>query len=305
MHSKHILRNTVIFLSMAFAHFAHGYCVQSRSEVVTLWFGVETALPDPAHPVTVPAGHTDIEIPLHFSGWEIHLHSEAAGHIKPDDGLFALNESHRYVLPAVPAAFAFLGVEPGQTFWYYASAPSPGFCSVTMSAAEIQALCAWDPNDPPHGADTPRRWLQVRLADVRGPQNGHCSMWQETGGLPVVYFSTYDGGIDEADVYYIEAGLHSHNRWAFTQPGLYAVDLQVSTLYGCDANLTADLNDDCFVDFDDYALLSRWWLREDAGDPNNCGRWRLSDPNSIDTEDLNEMTDQWLLCGSPFESECP
>jgi surface-anchored protein len=130
-------------------------------------------------------------------------------------------------------------------------------------------------------------------------------MWQENLGNPIVYFSTFDNGLTEADVYYIEANQHSHNSWAFTQPGLYEVDLQVSTYYACDGVLTGDLTHDCVVDMDDYAVISRYWLRTDCGDPNNCGDLRLSDPNEIDLEDLNEVTEQWLLCGSPFDSECP
>ena len=148
-------------------------------------------------------------------------------------------------------------------------------------------------------------WLKVQLVDVRGPENGYLSMWQENTTNPAVFFSTYNGGIDDEDVYYIPANVHSHNSWAFTKPGLYAVDLQISTRYVCDGSLTGDLNDDCFVDLRDCAVIGRYWLRDDCGDPNACGHLSLTDPNEIDLDDLNEVTEQWLLCGSPFDSECP
>jgi surface-anchored protein len=302
------LRNALLLgLLLAATGFAEGYCVLSKSGIVTLYFGVETELPDPAHPVTMPQSHTDIEIPLRFFDWDIHLRSDLAGRVSPEEGLFALGESHRRSLSAVPASLAFLGVSPGQTFWYYSAsyAPSPGFDSQDMTGAEVSYLCPWDPNDAAHHADTMGRWLKVQLVDVRGPENGNLSMWQESTTKPVVFFSTCDGGIDDEDVYYIPANVHSHNSWAFTEPGLYAVDLQVSTRYVCDGSLTADLNNDCFVDLQDYAVISRYWLRDDCGDPNACGDLGLSDPNEIDLEDLNEVTEQWLLCGSPFDSECP
>ncbi len=282
------------------------YCVLNESPIITLYFGVETELPDPSHPVTVPAAHTDIEIPLRFSGWDIHFRNDLFGRIEPEDGLFALGQSHRYTLSAVPASFAFLGVEAGQTFWYYGASnpPSPGFDSQDMTGAEAGYLCTWNPNDPARNAKTPAMWLKVRLMDVRGPEGGQLSMWQETSHQPIVYFSTHDGGITEEDVYYIPVNVHSHNSWAFTKPGLYAVDLRVSTYTRCDGSLTGDLNGDCFVDLADFEVLSRYWLRQDCGDPNSCGNLSLTDPNSIDLADLNEVTEQWLQCGSPFESQC-
>ncbi len=284
-----------------------GRCVQSQSDVVTIHFGVETETPNPDHPHTVPVAHTDIEIPLKFSGWDIHLKNGTDGRIETEQGFFALDATHRTSLPSVPGYYNFLGVGSNETFWYYNKDlyPSPGFDSEDMQF-ETDSLCVWDPNDPNGRVTTAGKWFQVNLIDVRGPEGAYISMFQENGTNPFVFFSTYVGGIDAHDVYFIQAKHHAHCSWVFTQPGLYEVDLQVSTWHECDDTLTADLNADCFVNLDDFAILSHYWLQTDCGDPNNCPELTtLTDPNEIDTADLDELTSQWLICGSPFESECP
>jgi len=116
-----------------------------------------------------------------------------------------------------------------------------------------------------------QKWLQVNLVEVRGPEGGHVSMWQESGSNPIVFFSTSEGGITEDDVYYIRANLHAHNSWAFTEPGLYEVDIQVSTYHLCDESLIADINNDCIVNLEDFSLMAQ----------------------------------QWFLCGSSFGLGCP
>ena len=287
-------------------------CVLSNSQVTTLYFGVEIDLPDPEHPHTIPTAHTDIEMPLRFNtGWDIYVNTDLPTtntRVETEDALFALGQQHRQSFPGtVPETFEFIGTSPGQTFWYYNQfeAPSPGLDSQAVSPAEKAELCLWDPNDPSGNASGLGEWLQVNLVDVRGPAGGYISMFQE-GATPTVFYSTFDGGITASDVYFIKTNSHSHNSWTFTQPGLYEVDIRVSTYYQCDDTLTTDLNDDCFVNMEDYAILSSYWLRTDCGDPNLCPELSsLTDPNEIEIEDLNELSEQWLICGSPFVSECP
>lgn len=263
-------------------------CVRSQSDVVTLYFGVETPLPDPCHPHTIPVAHTDIEMPFRFAGgWDIHIKTDSPAantRVETEDALFALGTAYRFSFPgSIPPGFEFIGIMPNQTFWYYdGEAPSPGYDSQDMTNAEIASLCQWNPNNPAKGAASMNKWLQVRLVAVRGPQNGFASMWEENETAPIVFFASADG-ISEADVYYTPARRHSHKSWAFTKPGLYELDLQVSTYYVCDPLLTADLNDDCFVDMQDFALFAAQWV----------------------SDGLLDFVEQWLDCGSPFDSECP
>jgi|GEM_PF-2966427 len=287
------------------------YCVLSQSPVVTLHFGVETPPSDPNTAQTIPAAHTDIEIPLRFSGWDVHIKTDRPAsdtRIETEQAYFALGTEHRFAFQgAVPPAFAFIGAAPGETFWYYdqGQPPAPGVDSQDMTAAEHNALCLWDPNDPTRNANAPGRWLRVNLVEVRGPEDGHLAMWQEAGASPTVFFSTFDGGITESDVFYIPAGQHTHNNWAFTRPGRYEVELQISTYIRCDAALTADINGDCRVDWADFALLAAHWLRDACAGQPDCDRADVAESGQVDINDLLELATQWLLCGSPFESECP
>lgn len=256
--------------------YADSRCVLSISPVTTLYFGVEIELPHPDHTHTIPTAHTDIEIPLRFNtGWDIHIKTDspvANTRVETQGALFPLCESHRKSFSG-SAAFQFIGVGPGQTFWHYHqdTAPAPGVDSQDMTQDEINELCLWDPNDLMHNATKEGKWLQMNLIAVRGPEGGHVSMWQESGANPIVFFSTYDGGITDEDVYFIRAKSHAHNSWAFTQPGLYEVDIQVSTWHLCDDSLIADLNNDCVVNLEDFAIMAK----------------------------------QWLTCGSSFNNECP
>jgi surface-anchored protein len=242
-------------------------CISNTSSVTTLYFRVEIDLPCPEHPHTIPAAHTDIQIPLTFDeGWDIYIHTELPvpeTRVETEDALFAMTASHRSLFSgSVPSAYRFIGAQAGETFWYYnqSQAPAPGFNSEDMGDMERGELCLWDPNDPVRNAAGTQKWLQVNLVDVRGPEGGEVSMWRDISGAPVVFFSTLAGGITDEDVFYIQAGRHSHNSWAFTRPGLYEVDIQVKTWHLCDESLTADINNDCRVDLADLAFIAGQWL---------------------------------------------
>jgi surface-anchored protein len=267
MYTRTVFCHLYLFVSVFSAFNAEAQrCIVSTSPVATLYFGIEIPLPSPDHPHTIPNAHTDIAIPLTFAdGWDLHILTDLPKtdtRVETEQSLFALGTAHRVSLPSIPPGYEFLGVPAGQTFWYYnqETAPSPGFNSDTMTSAELNALCLWDPNDQAHNATTPQKWLQVNLIDVRGPEGGELSMWQEGAVSPVVFFSTYDGGITQEDVYYLLAGAHAHCSWAFTKPGLYEVDIQVSTTHFCEETLTADLNQDCVVNLADLAIMAGQWL---------------------------------------------
>lgn len=277
-NKKPVISICLLFIGLSVVNAHADRCILNTSEITTLYFGVEINLPHPDHPETIPTAHTDIEIPLRFgTGWDIHINTDlpqANTRVETEDGLFPLDTGHRYSFSgSVPAAFEFIGVGTDEIFWYYnqSEAPAAGVDSQDMTSSEIDELCLWDPNDPAHNAAGLQKWLQVNLVEVRGPEGGQVSMWQESGANPIVFFSTHEDGITEDDVYYIKANMHAHNSWAFTEPGLYEVDIQVSTYHLCDESLTADINDDCVVNL----------------------------------ADLVEIATQWLSCGSPFRSECP
>ncbi|MEJ5258732.1 MAG: choice-of-anchor M domain-containing protein [Anaerohalosphaeraceae bacterium] len=293
------------------------HCVRMDSPVVTFYFGVETAFPDPNQMEVIDGFHTDLSTPYlcgeGLCRWDFavspnDLPGGGARRIPPQRALLFVNPLARMTMPASPA-FAFLGASPGQTIWvlpqnYLSGVLWLGFNSGQMTADVLSGLCLWNPQDAGR-ADTPARWLRVRLLDVRRPQGSHFSLWQ-TGsfGQPRVFFSTYDGGITEQDVYYYQAGAHTHLNWGFTKPGLYEVDLQLSTFYQCSSDLTADLTGDCRVNLSDAAVIAAHWLQSGCADPNSCGGADLNQSGRVEPADLSILADQWLFCGSPFPSEC-
>ena len=278
MFNKNLLIKTcLIVFGLGSLNSQADYCAFSSSDIKTLYFGVEISLPDPDHPHTIPTAHTDIEIPLLFSnGWDVHIKTDlpdANTRVETEDALFPLDAGHVVSFAgSVPSGWQFVGVGPDEPFWYYNQndPPAAGVDSQDMTT-ESNELCLWDPNDPGRNATGLDKWLQMNLLEVRGPAGGHVSMFQESGPTPTVFFSTYAGGITGEDVFYIKAKSHSHNSWAFTKTGLYEVDIQVSTFHLCDDSLVADVNDDCIVNLEDFAL----------------------------------MAGQWLVCGSSFGLECP
>lgn len=293
------------------------HCVQMNSPVVTFYFGVETEYPDPNQWQVIGGFHTDLSTPYlcrsGLCGWDFAVSTNdlpggGKRRIPPPQALLVVSPLARMTMPSSPA-FAFLGAAPGQTIWvlpqnYWSGVLWLGFNSGEMTADEIAGICLWNPQDAGR-ADTPARWLRVRLLDVRGPQGGHFSLWQ-TGSLGSiqVFFSTYEGGITEQDVYYYQAGAHTHLNWGFTKPGLYEIDLQLSTFYLCDPALTADLTGDCRVSLLDAAAVAARWLQGGCEDPNNCAGADFNQSGRVDLADLSLLADQWLLCGSPFPSEC-
>lgn len=290
-------------------------CTAMESPIVTYTFGVEAANPDPGRFTPVDYYHTDLIVDyindVYGGGWSFAVAAEQPGdslRLAPENALLTVNVGARVTMPAI-SGYEFIGAAPGSTIWilpqnYLSGVLWLGFNSGAMTADITSHLCTWNPQDT-RNANTAAKWLRVELVDVRGPENGHLSLWQTTGigGAPV-FFSTFEDGITDHDVFHFTVGSHSHLNWGFTQPGVYEVDLRVSTLYQCDEALTADFTGDCFVNLEDASLLAGHWLA-DCSDPNHCVGVDLVDPNYIDHEDLLLFTDQWLECGSPFENECP
>jgi surface-anchored protein len=289
---------------------AQGHCARVSTDV-TLYFGIETGQPDPNHPTTVDLYHTDFEVSFRTTGWDIVLSYDGPGtgaggsDIPPQDALLYANANSRWVLPSIPAGFAFIGAKPDKPFWVLPQSAGTGALALGFAAEQADAgrLCRWNPQDV-RGADSPDLWFEVQLLDVRGPPDANFAVWQADGiHAPVVFMSTHDGGITANDVFHISAGSHVHANWGFTRPGAYAVGFRVTTVLRCDDWLTADWAPprDGRVDFHDFAWMASHWLqtpRED--DPNTS---MFVDPNDpadlVGPDELTALADQWLLCGYP------
>ena len=235
-----------------------------KSDVTTLYFGVEVSLPDPAHPDTVDVYHTDLAVPFTGCAWDLHVSFDEPSappggrRIETEDALLYAGTAARVTLASIPAGYGFIGATAGVPFWVLPQNANPGvlylgWSSEDMTQIDQGGISIWNPNDPRGGANVAGRWLGVALIDVRGPAGGEFSMWQSgAGGAPDAFFSTYEGGVGDVDAFHLLTGGHSHVNFGFTEAGLYEVDVQLSTY------LVFDRGDhDCSggIDLDDYAML--------------------------------------------------
>jgi surface-anchored protein len=303
-------------LMAALPAWAGGHCAKVSTDV-TLYFGIETDLPDPNHPFTVDLYHTDVEVSFRTTGWAVVISHDLPGagakslEIPTDEALLYANPKSRWVLPAIPPGYEFIGATPGEPLWILPQSAGTGALPLGIAAERADAgrLCRWNPEDA-RGADRPDLWFEVRLLDMRGPADANMALWQVDGvHPPVAFMSTHDGGITPEDVFHISANSHVHLNWGFTQPGLYAVDFRISTVLRCDEWLTADwappgdgtYYGDCRMDFLDFAWMAAHWLATPpADDPFSFNVVDPDDPAAvIGLDRLIELADRWLLCGYP------
>lgn len=84
---------------------------------------------------------------------------------------------------------------------------------------------------------------------------------------------------------------------------VYTIDAAVASYCGDSSHPmpTGDLNQDCRVNFQDYAIFAGYWLTV-ISDPGNPARIAdLYADNLVDIEDLRLMAENWLVC--TFECE--
>jgi hypothetical protein len=256
-----------------------------ESGLTTYYFGVETT--DPNFTYTFDIYHTDLDTAVIAGQWHLGLtHDAPGGEIvaTPSEALLYANQNARVTLTSIPPGYEFIGATPNVPFWILPQNVNPavlylGQSSEQMSPADLDALCVWNPGDPRGGADQPGKWIRVSLIQVRGPEGGDFSMWQAGLGSPTVYFSTHDGGVTAQDVYHGIAGGHAHMNWAFTQAGLYEVDLQAATFV---ASCEEDLDRDGHIDQSDLGLLLGDYGCDDG--PGNC-------PGDINGDGLTDQSD--------------
>jgi hypothetical protein len=172
-----------------------------------------------------------------------------------------------------------ISVNAGQTisgYYFFGTLdyfPYPDYASVTMVPDDSNGL--------------PR---SIILASVNVEDVGNYS---STEGW--VYFE-HTFSTDEEGSYHLVIRVDDYRDKLYTS--YFAVD----GLTLCDAHLDGDINRDCKVNFRDFSLMAIDWL-ENCSDPNyfsdpqsNCYKGTdLNDDGPIDYNDLDLMTESWLL----------
>jgi surface-anchored protein len=71
------------------------------------------------------------------------------------------------------------------------------------------------------------------------PREGISPLFQFGTSGPIVYLASAPAGNGPATYFYYSPGGHDHYNWAFTQPGLYEIDIRLSTRVEWDPATTA------------------------------------------------------------------
>ena len=58
--------------------------------------------------------------------------------------------------------------------------------------------------------------------------------------------------------------------------------------------MDSDFDNECDVDFSDYAVFGLYWLRSDCAGPGWCGGADFNQSQKVDTEDLAVLIGHWL-----------
>jgi hypothetical protein len=63
--------------------------------------------------------------------------------------------------------------------------------------------------------------------------------------------------------------------------------------------LIADLDHDCYVDFNDLGTFALHWLETNCGTNENCQGSDFEPDGDVDFDDLSDFCSMWLLCNDP------
>lgn len=169
-------------------------------------------------------GHGDIDV-VHSAGqFGQHYSLDAVALVdgqpagpEPDDVIFSA-DALATLVPDPPLErppgpeWDFLGTGPGAPVWFIPEVQEPdrpwlGFSSETLVFDDWTGLDA-------------------SLTGISGPAGGHFSLFV-TDQFATVFMATADG-LTGADSFPLNVGSHAHFNWAFTQPGLYALELTIT-----------------------------------------------------------------------------
>ncbi|MGD1043527.1 MAG: carbohydrate binding domain-containing protein [Sedimentisphaerales bacterium] len=69
--------------------------------------------------------------------------------------------------------------------------------------------------------------------------------------------------------------------------------------------LDSDLNGDCYVDYEDLAIIAYYWLHTDCTAPSNCqGADFAPTDGTVNFLDFADFGPQWMQCNNPLDANC-
>jgi putative ABC transporter-associated repeat protein len=164
--------------------------------------------------VVVAAGHVDIGPRVIDGTWRIQVRDDTvqpAVWRDPADVVIQAVPASRLVVPSDPA-LSFVG-NPGEEVWLLPQVERSGV-----------AWPGWNTQDPSVGADG-AGGVDWTLHRVTGP-GGFVLFLTGSFGEPSVLFTSAKAG---PQTVHIEPATHAHGNWAFTKPGVYLLEVEMST----------------------------------------------------------------------------
>ncbi|MEM7809235.1 MAG: choice-of-anchor M domain-containing protein [Planctomycetota bacterium] len=253
--------STIFAIAGLTAATASADSLRLSSPVYTLTFGVDAPTPgfDP-----IDAEHIDFNAVYQSGGTFVPTYEPIGGLPAgtPANNSLIVNANSQINVPSggFPSSFDFIGATPGESIWLIPqAAPSPfdrlwfGLGNEEVSPEARQELVSWSPNDP-RLSPIELPWIEFRLRDVRAPSSaGEFSAYQSAGGNLTNWMATTNG-IGDEDAIWVQEGAHGHYNFAFTEQGVWEIDLQVFTETNLE-RLAGDADLDGDVDLADFGRL--------------------------------------------------
>lgn len=178
--------------------------------------------------------HVDIglEGPAAGPDWGLHVHDEENdAEYAPHEAYFFVDPAHAALPQPADAQWSFIGQTPGQTIYVLPQGQNPNLPFLGFAAAEVPSETFDQTFNNDSRVNAAGRWVGFTVTAVSGP--GEFSIWQTGGfGAPIVWVSTFDGGLDATDTVHIQQGGHAHFNWGFTEAGTYSITVVASGYIG-------------------------------------------------------------------------
>jgi len=157
--------------------------------------------------------HVDVGINYEDGAWDLHIHDETHDvEYEPGDAVLCVNGSAQTTISANPL-FSFLGT-PDSAVWILPNTQSSNLLFLGFGAEELANGLFLDDH------------VSMRLHSMSGP--GSFAVFDFNSlGEPIVVMNSRDG-FSAADTFSAVPGSHSDLNWAFSQPGFYTVNFEVS-----------------------------------------------------------------------------
>ena len=189
-------------------------------------------------------GHADIAMIYGDNHWRFQAPGSS---LDANEVLIVGGPDSRVTAPS-GSEFGFLGATPDSDIYILPQSGAPETIpdlGITSNADPADAFAAY--SNPDSRDDANAAWIEMQLLEMRGPEGGHFSLYNSGLEEPTVWMASSDG-IDDSDSLFTPAGSHSHYNWAFTQPGVYEIDVFASGFLDANGNGTFDEGIDSYTE---------------------------------------------------------